>query len=424
MGTVRGRFVSTLTTALLMAGLTHATASHAETQLFDSGTYTAWLDLRLSQTDGEKSWLKGGFGKLRHGDETAADIAQAALLWQPHLTDTFSGYVLLQGLSDAEVPVGIEEAYVQWRPVPKSGFRFGVRAGQMFPPVSMEHDGTGWTTPRTLTPSAINSWIGEEVLVRGLELNAQQTLGGHRLGLTVAGFTRDDTSGTILSWRGWALHDMSANENTELKLPSGEDQGWYQIFHDYQAAVSKPMVEIDSRLGYYARLDWRPPAPVAVNLEFYDNQGDPMTVRHGQWGWATRFYNLGTAWQVSAKNELLSQYMTGLTRTGWPVGEGHRVIDVGFESAYVLLSHRCENGSRLTGRFDWFATKDFSRLSVDNNDELGYSLTAAWMKPISDHLDLSVEALHVVSDRPARTTQSLSPQQAQTQAQVSLKWHL
>ncbi|MFT4074213.1 MAG: hypothetical protein QM647_01695 [Asticcacaulis sp.] len=415
--------MSALMTAGL-AALTHASTAHAETQLFDSGTYTAWLDLRLSQTDGEKSWLDGGFGKLRHGDETAADIAQAAILWQPHLTDTLSGYVLLQGLSDAEVPVGVEEAYMQWRPVPKSGFRFALRAGQMFPPVSMEHDGTGWTTTRTLTPSAINSWIGEEVLVRGLEASVQQTFAGHRLGLTLAGFSRDDTAGTLLSWRGWALHDMSSTENTELQLPEGEDQGWYQTFHDHQAPVSKPMVEIDGRLGYYARLDWRPPAAMAFNMEFYDNQGDPMTVRNGQWGWATRFYNLGAAWQVSHRNELLSQYMTGLTRTGWPVGQGHRVIDVGFESTYLLLSHRYENNSRLTGRFDWFATKDFSRRAVDDNDETGYALTAAWMKPLSDHLDMNLEGLHVISDRPARATQSLSPHQAQTQVQVSLKWHL
>jgi hypothetical protein len=422
MGTVRG--IASLTLALLMAGAAYGSTAQAETSLFDSGNYTVWIDLRLSQTDGERGWLDGGFGKLRHGDETAADIAQAALLWKPQLTDTFSGYVLLQGVSDAESPVGIEEAYLQWKPVPKSGFRYGLRLGQMFPPVSMEHDGMGWTTPRSLTPSAINSWIGEEVLVRGLEINAQQTFAGHRVGLTVGGFTRDDTAGTLLSWRGWALHDISSAENSELKLPEGENQGWYRIFDEYQAPASKPMVEVDGRLGYYVRLDWRPPAPVAFNLEFYDNQGDPMALRNGQWGWATRFYNLGLAWRLTAKDELLSQYMTGQTATGWPVGQGYRVVDAGFESAYLLLSHRCDDGARLTGRIDYFAVKDHSKRAVDDNGETGYAATLAWMKPVSDHLDLGVEALHVISDRPARTTHALSPQQAQTQLQIALKWRL
>ena len=424
MEAFRGNFISVLVSTLFLAGTVYGNTAQAETSLFDSGNYTAWVDLRLSQTDGERGWLDGGFGKLRHGDETAADIAQAAILWKPQLTDTFSGYVLLQGVSGAGVPVGIEEAYLQWKPVPKSGFRYGLRLGQMFPPVSMEHDGAGWTTPRSLTPSAINSWIGEEVLVRGLEINAQQTFAGHTFGLTLGGFTRDDTAGTMLSWRGWALHDMSAAENSELKLPEGENQGWYQIFDEYQAPASKPMVEVDGRLGYYVRLDWRPPAALAVNLEFYDNQGDPMSVRNGQWGWATRFYNLGVAYRLTAKDEWLSQYMTGQTATGWPVGQGYRIVDTGFESAYLLLSHRCDDGARLTGRIDYFAVKDHSWRAVDDNSETGYSATVAWMKPIGDHLDLGIEALHVISDRPARLTQVLSPQQAQTQLQVALKWRL
>ncbi len=424
MGTFRGRSTSALIFAWLLAGMAQGTVAHAETSLFDSANYTAWVDLRLSQTNGERDWLDGGFGKLRHGDETAADIAQAAVLWKPQVTNTLSGYVLLQGVSDAEVPVGVEEAYLQWKPVPKSGFRYGLRLGQMFPPVSMEHDGTGWTTPRTLTPSAINSWVGEEVLVRGLEINAQQTVAGHKFGLTLGGFTRDDTAGTLLSWRGWALHDISSADNSELKLPDGGNQGWNRIFKDNQAPISKPMVELDGRLGYYARLDWRPPAPVAVNLEFYDNQGDPQAVRNGQWGWATRFYNLGVAYRLTAKDELLSQYMTGQTATGWPVGQGNRVVDTGFESAYLLLSHHGDDDTRLTGRIDYFAVKDHSKRTVDDNGETGYSATLAWMKPVGDHLDLGVEALHVISDRPARMTQGLSPQQSQTQVQVALKWHL
>ncbi|MDV6332421.1 hypothetical protein [Asticcacaulis sp. 201] len=411
--------------ALLLVGMAAVPAMvRAETQLFDSATYTAWADLRLAYADGERSWLDGGFGKLRHGGETAADIAQLAILWKPQLTDTVSGYVLLQGVSDAAVPVGVEEAYVQWRPVPRSGFRFNMRAGQMFPPISMEHDGTGWTVPRTLTPSAINTWIGEEVLVRGVEISGQANVWGQGVGLTLGGFTRDDTAGTILSWRGWALHDISSAENTALPLPEGQNQGWYRLFKTNQAAQSRPMVEVDERLGYYARIDWRPPAPFALNLEVYDNQGDPMALRNGQWGWATRFYNVGAAYRLNAQDELLTQYMAGHTATGWAVGQGRRVVDVDFESAYMLWSRRLQSGGRLSARFDWFGAKDYSRRAVDDNGETGYSATFAWLRPVSDHLDCGLEALHVISDRPARVTHDLSPKQAQTQIQVALKLHL
>ncbi|WP_349321251.1 hypothetical protein [Asticcacaulis sp. MM231] len=93
-------------------------------------------------------------------------------------------------------------------------------------------------------------------------------------------------------------------------------------------------------------------------------------------------------------------------------------------SAYVLWSHRCDNGSRLTGRFDYFAAKDHSRRQTDDNSETGYAATLAWLKPMNDHLDVAVEALHVVSDRPARATHMLAVQQAQTQLQLALKMHL
>ena len=44
-----------------------------------------------------------------------------------------------------------------------------VKAGAFFPAISLENDDLGWTSPYTLTPSAINSWIGEELRTIGSE---------------------------------------------------------------------------------------------------------------------------------------------------------------------------------------------------------------------------------------------------------------
>ncbi len=410
--------------AIILTGGLFSQAARAESHLFEPENYAAWIDVRAVSVDGERGWLDDGFGKLRYGKGGhALNVAQAGLLWKPRLADTLTAYIMVQDVPDAENPLGIEEAYLKWKPVPKSDLRYSLRLGEFFPPVSMEHDGTGWTPARTLTPSAINSWVGEEILVRGLEGNIQKNFGAHTLGLTLGVFTRDDTAGTLLSWRGWALHDVSSADNTELSLPDG-NQGYAQLFGTYQAYASKPMVEEDGRLGYYARLDWRPPAPVAINLEFYDNQGDPMTVRNGQWGWATRFYNAGIQYQVAPKDELLGQYMTGHTATGWQVGQGRHAVDVGFESAYLLWAHHFDGGSKLSGRIDYFATKDYSKRAIDDNSETGYSATVAWMKPVTAHLDLGLEALEVQSNRPARATQSLAAQQTQTQLQIALKVHM
>ena len=409
--------------ALVLAGGTAHTVQAAP-QLFEPENYAAWIDIRAVSVDGERGWRDGGFGKLRYGKGSGAlNVAQAGLLWKPRLADTLTAYIMIQDVPGAENQLGIEEAYLKWKPVPKSDLRYSVRLGEFFPPISMEHDGTGWTPDRTLTPSAINSWVGEEVLVRGLEGNIQKDFGAQNLGLTLGVFTRDDTAGTLLSWRGWALHDASSADNAELPLPTG-NQGYTQLFGSYQAYASKPMVEEDGRLGYYARLDWRPPAPVAINLEFYDNQGDPMTVRNGQWGWATRFYNLGARYQVAVRDEVLGQYMTGHTATGWQVGQGHHAVDVGFESGYVLWSHHFDSGAKLSGRIDYFAAKDNSLRSIDNNSETGYAATLAWIRPLTAHLDLGLETLRVQSNRPSRATQGLAAQQSQTQLQIALKVHL
>jgi hypothetical protein len=401
-----------------------AGSAHAQSTLFAPENYGAWLDLRVATADGETSWLDGGFGKLRYGDETKLDLAQAAVNWKPRFTETVTGYVLAQYTPGAETQWGVSEAFIKWKPVPTNDWHYTFRFGQVFPPVSMEHDGPGWSVSRTLTPSAINSWIGEEVLTDALEGNVQTTVGGHTLGLTAAVFTGNDTAGTILTWRGWALHDVASDRDTRLPLVDDDKQGWYKIFSDaYQAPYSVPTTEVDGHVGDYVRLDWRPPVPVAVNLEYYANNANPAAVRHKQWGWGTRFTNLGVTARLSPKDELLSQYMTGSTRTGWNIGPAW-VVDAAFDSAYVLVCHTYGGGAKLTGRVDYFAAKDHSMLSVDDNTEKGYSATLAYIRPVSAHMDLAVEGVQVASNRPARLTELLNPRQAQTQIQLALKLHL
>jgi len=420
-------FVRTATGGLILIGIICAAAAEAGTDLVSPQTIQAWADVRAVAAGGERGWLDDGFGKLRYSHESRLDLAQAAVLWMPRFSDSLTAHVLVQDVPDAAHPFGVEEAFVKWKPLPVQTpaglYRFTVRAGQMFPPVSMEHDGPGWTVSRTLTPSAINSWIGEEVLVSGLEASVATQLGEHMLGVTLGGFSRDDTSGTILSWRGWALHDLSTDGNTELPLPSGA-QGYTRLFGARQATQTRPLDEVDHRLGYYARADWRPPARMALNLEYYANQGNPSAVRNGQWGWDTRFWNLGAQCRLSGRDVLLSQYMLGSTATGYRVGGGYRAVDVDFDSVYLLWTHDFDHDRRLSGRIDYFGVKDFSKRAVDDNTDKGYALTLAWTRHLSAHADIALEGLGVTSIHPARTTQGLDPHQAQIQLQAALKLHL
>ena len=72
---------------------------------------------------------------------------------------------------DPKLDAGIDllETYVSWRPQSNGVLRWNVRAGAFFPPVSLENDDLGWTSPYTLTPSAINSWVGSELRTIGGE---------------------------------------------------------------------------------------------------------------------------------------------------------------------------------------------------------------------------------------------------------------
>jgi hypothetical protein len=401
-----------------------AGGTHAQAAFFAPENYTAWIDIRLLSAGGESNWRDGGYGKLRYGNTDAGlQVAQAALLWTPRLSDNISGNLVLQDVPDAQTPLGISEAYIQWKPVPTNDTRYSFRLGQLFLPLSLEHDGAGWTTTRTLTPSMINSWIGEEGLVRAAEAKVQTRLGNHTVGATAGLFTGDDTAGTILTFRGWAQHDIATSSNTALQLPYGGNGGYTTLFLK-QAALSKPMVEVDGRGGYYLRLDWRPPAPIAFNMFYFDNPANPAIVRNGQYGWSTQFIDGGMTWQITAKNQMLSQHMWGRTKMGAGMPEGRHPADIQFESAYAMLTHSLDSGDKITARIEYFSTFDYSLVDIDNNNEKGYSATVAWMKPLTSNLDLALEALDITSNRPSRATQFEASRQAQTQVQLSLKFHL
>ena len=71
-----------------------------------------------------------------------------------------------------------------WKPI-SAGIRaadgdvsWSVKTGAFFPTISLENDDLGWTSPYTLTPSAINSWIGEELRTIGSEGTCAGDTGG------------------------------------------------------------------------------------------------------------------------------------------------------------------------------------------------------------------------------------------------------
>src|SRR5271154_7103711 len=139
-------------------------------------------------TSGEPSWVNGGEGKLETGRGVVVPFGSAILEWHPVLPGRFGIVVSADAQSLANSVIGLDEAYVTLRPGRDDAVNSSARAGLFFPPVSLEHDGSGWSLSRTLTPSAVNSWIANEVKVAGVEATLHTAFVNRPLNLTLAAF--------------------------------------------------------------------------------------------------------------------------------------------------------------------------------------------------------------------------------------------
>src|SRR5206468_1706215 len=237
-----------------------ATSAHAESslKLFSPDTLELVGDVRLVAVDGEKSWVEGGFRKLRSsggGDDfrVRPQLGNVNLIWQPQFTWSLSAVIVgsLEGGDRTEA--GLSQAYLSFKPMRGNKVAFSAHAGLMFPPVSLEHEGADWHVKDSITPSAINSWIGEEVRPVAVEATLAASLGEHNVRATAAIVAANDTAGTLLTFRGWALHDRMTLAFRRQPLPSLNDE-----IGSYQAPFTHPLLDVGPgfahRPGYYAKL--------------------------------------------------------------------------------------------------------------------------------------------------------------------------
>jgi len=383
-------------------------------------------DVRLAAVDGEKTWVDGGFGKLRSsggGDDIRVrpQLGNVNLIWQPQFTWSLSATVVgtLQGGDRTEA--GLSQAYLSFKPMRGSNLAFSARAGLMFPPVSLEHEGADWHLKDSITPSAINSWIGEEVRPVALEATLAANLGRHKFWLTAAAMAANDTAGTLLTFRGWALHDRMTLAFRRQPLPPLDDD-----VGGYQAPFTHPLLDVHGgfahRPGYYARLSWQPPIPVRFELFRYDNRANPEDFNADlEWGWRTQFDDLGVVADPGAGFEIKAQALSGRTRMGF-VWQGRRWVDNRFRSVFVLVT-RPFGPVGIAARAEAFDTRNRGSDVGSEYDETGWSAMLA-AKRDWGRLTGLVELLHVASRREQLTQLGLRPRQRQTQlqAEARIRW--
>ncbi len=409
-------------TALVLAALGTVVPAAAGAGL-PATTVHLLADARARVVDGETSWLDEGLGKARYGsgDGTATGLAVAdlSLLVRSEWSWSVSSYLHLQHTPEQENAIDVVEAWVGYRPAPRPGLRVSGRAGLYYPHVSREHTGAAWTTPLTITPSAANSWVGEEIRALGGEVTLALRGEQAQLALTGGLFGFNDPAGTLLAFRGWALGDVKAAAFGRLPLPPLPSIGVPDAFLWRQVRWVRPVCEVDGRVGHYVALDGGPGRRLQAGVFYYDNGGDPRALEHGQYGWDTRFWNLSLAGEPAAGWTVIAQYMAGVTSMGWRKANGQLPVDVGYDTGFVLAS-RSLGPYTLTARHDRFTARDNSFVAEDDNSEHGSAWTAAAGRRVGRRDRVLLEWLRVASTRPARATLGVEP--GQVQAQWQLAW--
>jgi hypothetical protein len=372
----------------------------------------AYIDGRLVAAPGETSWTKGGLGKTRFGDGgTDAQFGGAGVVGTAQLTPAWLALADIQFQTTDRPTVSVIEAYLRYRPVSLSRWRWSVQAGAFLPPISLENDAIGWTSPWTLTPSAINSWIGEELRVIGAEGRVEWRGDVNTWELRSALFRRNDPAGDLLADRGWSLSDLTSGLGSRLREPDATDGGPSPA-HRYD-----PFQNIGSRIGWYANLDWRAPGLGRISLMRYDNRADPTAhTDSGVFAWHTWFTSMGASTD-SGPIRWIVQAMDGATVIE-PV-DGMQ-FKTRFRSAFLLAGWNRGNW-RPALRIEHFSTHDGRSDAGIPQGEHGNAVTAALNWRPRDWLRLTAEVLRIDSVRAQRVDAGLPPASMVTQVQLGVR---
>lgn len=401
-------------TVVAVAVVMYLLARSAQAQSVDVEGY---LDLRVAEPADETSWLDGGLGKTRFGEGDDAVSGGAALSVAFQITPALRASATAQYQPELPKSVDLTEAWIRYRPVSTTPWRWSVQAGAFFPPISLEHDGVAWSTTRTLTPSAINSWVGEELRTFGAELHVEHRGQHGTLDARAAVFFKNDPAGELLASRGWAMGDIATGIDGSLRQPDV----YAPMARAPVPMEYRPFVEMDDRPGFYGALGWAPSSQRRFTAMYYDNHVDlDESVRYAGrtvFAWRTYFWSAG-AEQRFGEWALMGQVMHGSTIFE-PV-PGVLVLNTGFNAGYLMLAR--EYGAWQPAlRVDMFQTRQRPEALSSPLSEHGNALTLALNWRPQERLRVTGEVLRVDSSRNQRRSEGLDARQVDTQVQVGVR---
>lgn len=374
------------------------------------------VDLRAASGNGSTSWLDGGLGKTRAGNDDEVALSGAlSLRWQATPALAFVADAQLQPALRQDVDV--LSAYARFRPVSTTAWRWSTRAGAFFAPVSMENDAIGWTSPWTLTPSAMNTWVGEELRTIGIETSLEHRGDAVSVTGTVGVFGWNDPAGELLAARGWVMGDTTSGLRAVVREPDAYAPAAYTS----PPVLYKPFVEYDNRPGAYAALAVDAPAYGQARLLYYDNRADPAA--HGDvdgrtvYAWYTTFWSGGLQKRIGAVT-LLAQAMRGSTIVEPAPGV---LLDTRFATGFVMAAW--DHGAwQPVVRLEAFQARQYPDVESNPFAEHGNAITIALNWRPRDHLRLVAEWVRIDSARNQRREVGLPARVREQQLQLAARW--
>lgn len=343
--------------------------------------------LRVSAlSNNTPSFQSNGISHQRFDGEHLA-LSQAVIDTSLLIGTNWHVNAVANAYSDGEQQLGISQLYLKYRPLVASTVKPEIKVGAFYPALSAENTALGWLSPHFLSNSAINSWIGEELRVGGVEASIRQN--GRQVNspwswkLLGSVFKGNDTTGTLIAWRGFALHDRQSLYNERVNfLPIP----WVVSEEGFNApAWTEPFREIDKRFGYYIGAHAAYKRQYEVKYYFYDNRADPKVLDSDRlYAWRTRFHSFTFKHQASTNITVFAQAMAGNTIMG------ENIVNNDFYSAFLATAYSVGPFTH-SARVDWYHVIDKDDQPNDPNASQGQAITLNTTYQINDHASVSGE---------------------------------
>ncbi len=374
-------------------------------------TISGLADLRLVAPSSQTSNTDGGFGKLSWGDGRGSPVlpefAQGVLRGSVLLTPELRAVAEIRYDPAQKTVVDVLDAYVRYRPVSTTRWLWAVQAGAFFPPISLENGGIGWSPEWTLTPSAINAWIGDELRIFGAEASVEWRGDIDSFEFKAAAFGDNEPAGAAIASYGWTFNDRATGLFDHVRMPN--------VFSGSPSYVYE-FRQFDHSVGWYASATWERPEIGRISLLRYDNEADPNAHDSYEFNWHTRFWSLSASTEIGPV-VILAQGMLGATTIEPFAGF---VSTTNFWSYYVLAGY--ERGDwRFAMRFDQFGTSEKSPGPGPKNDEQGVALTTAVTWTLRKGISLVGEVLAIDYNRAQQVLIGKPTHTIETQAQIALR---